>query len=84
MWVMSLTDETVVSSHSTFGYIVMAIKGETCLMADETNGSHCYYPQSHEPCWHLAGKVGFKTEGTPYADLFSPCEDFAGGIKLSY
>lgn len=83
MWVMSLTDETVVSSHSTFGYIVMAIKGEICLMADENQNSHCYYPQSHEPCWHLAGKIGFKYEDTPYAGMFSPCEDFEGGVKLS-
>ena len=82
MWIMSLTDETVVSAHSTFGYIIMAVKGETCLMAKENlDDGDCFYPDSHEPCFHLASHA-FDYKQSDYVSSFVDCEDFKGGVKL--
>ena len=81
MWLMSMTDETVVSAHSTFGYLAMAIKGETCKMLSETAPFPCYYPASHEPCFHLATRLIKEKDVKP--DLLIECEDFKGGLKLA-
>jgi hypothetical protein len=69
IWLLSLTDETIISPGSTFGYMAMALKGKPCLtpmnrfgvalndsVHNGINGSRtdsCYYPASHEPCYHL-------------------------------
>ena len=32
MFLLSMTDRTVISAHSTFGYLIMALKGAPCIM----------------------------------------------------
>lgn len=81
MWLMSLTNDLVISEISTFGYVSMALKGRPCLVASATQP--CYYPVSHEPCFHLAERIGFFPQLTDYNASFVQCEDFKGGWKLA-
>jgi xyloglucan fucosyltransferase len=81
IWMLALTDETVLSPKSTFGYMAQALKGRPCLTTparaemDAThegingvNTTNCIYVNSHEPCFdlfHLKQWTGGKYGVTP-------------------
>jgi hypothetical protein len=58
MFLLSLTDKTVISAHSTFGYVIMALKGAVCAMVGNDvnpfgmNRDMCTTPHNHEICNH--------------------------------
>lgn len=59
IFLLSLTDRCAISAHSTFGYLIMALKGSMCIFSKDTGESKdppCYMPNSHEICHHLGQK----------------------------
>lgn len=60
IFVLSMANVMVLSTHSTFGYIAMALKGEGGYYYNDPDSEHldiqkaqrCYLIRSHEPCTH--------------------------------
>jgi hypothetical protein len=83
IFLLSLSDTCVVSSHSTFGYIIMALKGSLCAFAsdnfdkEENKKPSCFWPNSHEICFH----IGVVTNNNS-----NHCSDFMNkvGLQINY
>lgn len=60
MFVLSMANVMVLSTHSTFGYLAMSLKGEGGYYYNDPDSDHldiqntqrCYLIRSHEPCTH--------------------------------
>ena len=88
IFLLSLTDRCAISAHSTFGYLVMALKGSMCVFskdrADEKDPP-CYLPNSHEICFHLGYRNDISKE--VQKEMFTQgCRDFyqSQGLQINY
>lgn len=98
IFVVSMCDKIVISVRSTFGYIIMALKGSLCAIVgnnEHDNGVNkdtCSWPNSHEICNHPGhvllkqmndtGSIFYRDDIHP-ALFTGPCVDFASGIRLN-
>ena len=93
IWLLSMTDSAVIAKGSTFGYMIMALKGEPLpTMNSGTGGGplpgynkgHCFTPNTHEPCCHICtGLLGGAKWNETYGHLFVECVDYPNALKLS-
>ena len=94
IWLLSMTDSAVIAKGSTFGYMIMALKGEPLQMMNMGNGGgplegyahgHCFTPNTHEPCCPICAVAlgGAGNWNTTYGHMFVECVDLPGAIKLS-
>ena len=98
IFLLSMCDKTVISVRSTFGYLIMALKGSLCPIAGNNlhdSGSdkdECSWPNSHEICNHVgyASMMQMNTSGQIYyrgdihpAILTDPCVDYMSGVRLN-
>lgn len=98
MFLLSMCDKVVISVRSTFGYIIMALKGSLCPILGNDAQDHgankesCSWPNSHEICNHAgyvamkqlndSGKILYREDQHP--TLFTgPCVDLTTGIRLN-
>jgi hypothetical protein len=81
IFLVSLSDTCVISAHSTFGYLIMALKGSLCIFASDVadkRGKDCYWPHSHEICFHLGGS-------SPGGIFTNGCTDLMNkGVQINY
>ena len=88
---MSLCSCITILLGSTFGYMIMSLKGESLQFINQGNGggpiegytaNHCFTPTTHEPCCH---SCAFFTNNTEIAvsHVLTDCVDYPGALKLS-
>jgi hypothetical protein len=98
IFLLSITDRTVLSPRSTFGYMIMALKGSICVTAggDDNpygvNRQQCYWPNNHEICEHFGLNIlqQYNSSDRPfhisqqfYNQTYSQtCRDYVGGVQL--
>lgn len=89
MYLLSLTDNLVTSSWSTFGYVAQGIGGLRPWILDLPNNQTtpdppCLRGVSMEPCFHSAPRYtcGTRTRADAAVPHVGPCEDRPWDIKL--
>ena len=98
IFLLSMCDKVVISVRSTFGYLIMALKGSVCPIAGNDVHDHgankdaCSFPNDHEVCHHPgyihmkrlndSGKITYRDDLYPAA-FTGPCVDFTSGIRLN-
>ena len=98
IFLLSMCDKVVISVRSTFGYMIMALKGSLCpiygnsLHDSGVNKETCSWPNSHEICHHGgfaimkqlndSGAINYNPN-VPPAIYTGPCVDISSGIRLN-
>ena len=98
IFLLSMCDKVVISVRSTFGYLIMALKGSLCPIAGNNlheygaNQDTCSFPNDHEVCHHPgyihmkrlndSGQINYRDDLYP-STFTGPCVDFTSGIRLN-
>lgn len=85
MWLLSLTDKTILAATSTFSYIIQSLRGKPLYMFHSNfhgGPDTCVKFKSHEPCCHSCASLLFETYNQTVGDRFMRCEDIHVGAKL--